>query len=120
MNDSRPDALQRLIIARMRELRRSYGDLIGWGGPPRRLVMGSRSSINLSRRHLLALAARRTSALEPTPAPGAQPFLTKPSAAMSGLPVSSQMGSWMPNRSQPLSSYPCPRSLRSSFKPLRP
>jgi hypothetical protein len=27
MNDSPPDALQRLIIERMRELRRSYGDV---------------------------------------------------------------------------------------------
>src|SRR5262249_17754399 len=35
MNDSPPDALQRLIIERMRELRRSYGDVARLGKLPR-------------------------------------------------------------------------------------
>jgi hypothetical protein len=38
MNDSPPDALQRLIIERMRELRRSYGDVARLGNVPRSTV----------------------------------------------------------------------------------
>src|SRR5258708_28383660 len=38
MNDSPPDALQRLILARMRELRRSYGDVARLGKLPRSTV----------------------------------------------------------------------------------
>ena len=38
MNDSPPDALQRLIIERMRELRRSYGDVARLGKLPRSTV----------------------------------------------------------------------------------
>ena len=38
MNDSQPDALQRLIIERMRELRRSYGDVARLGKLPRSTV----------------------------------------------------------------------------------
>lgn len=38
MNDSPPDALQRLIIERMRELRRSYGDVARLGALPRSTV----------------------------------------------------------------------------------
>jgi len=38
MNDSSPDALQRLITERMRELRRSYGDVARLGNLPRSTV----------------------------------------------------------------------------------
>jgi len=38
MNDSAPDALQRLITERMRELRRSYGDVARLGALPRSTV----------------------------------------------------------------------------------
>src|SRR5215831_12850048 len=38
MNDSSPDALQRLIAGRMRELRRSYGDVARLGKLPRSTV----------------------------------------------------------------------------------
>jgi hypothetical protein len=38
MNDSSPDALQRLITERMRELRRSYGDVARLGKLPRSTV----------------------------------------------------------------------------------
>ena len=38
MNDSPPDALQRLIHARMRELQRSYGDVARLGMLPRSTV----------------------------------------------------------------------------------
>ena len=38
MNDSPPDALQRLVIERMRELRRSYGDVARLGKLPRSTV----------------------------------------------------------------------------------
>jgi len=38
MNDSSPDALQRLITERMRELRRSYGDVARLGMLPRSTV----------------------------------------------------------------------------------
>jgi hypothetical protein len=38
MNDSSPDALQRLIVERMRELRRSYGDVARSGKLPRSTV----------------------------------------------------------------------------------
>lgn len=38
MNDSPPDALQRLITDRMRELRRSYGDVARLGKLPRSTV----------------------------------------------------------------------------------
>jgi hypothetical protein len=38
MNDSPPDALQRLIVERMRELRRSYGDVARLGNLPRSTV----------------------------------------------------------------------------------
>ena len=38
MNGSPPDALQRLIIERMRELRRSYGDVARLGKLPRSTV----------------------------------------------------------------------------------
>jgi len=38
MNDSSPDALQRLIVERMRELRRSYGDVARFGKLPRSTV----------------------------------------------------------------------------------
>jgi hypothetical protein len=38
MNDSSPDALQRLITERMRELRRSYGDVSRLGKLPRSTV----------------------------------------------------------------------------------
>ena len=38
MNDSPPDALQRLITVRMRELRRSYGDVARLGALPRSTV----------------------------------------------------------------------------------
>jgi hypothetical protein len=38
MNNSSPDALQRLIAERMRELRRSYGDVARLGGLPRSTV----------------------------------------------------------------------------------
>src|SRR5215469_17494005 len=38
MKDSPPDALQRLIIERMRELRRSYGDVARLGALPRSTV----------------------------------------------------------------------------------
>lgn len=38
MNDSSPDALQRLITERMRELRRSYGDVARLGALPRSTV----------------------------------------------------------------------------------
>jgi hypothetical protein len=38
MNDSPPDALQRLILERMRELRRSYGDVARLGKLPRSTV----------------------------------------------------------------------------------
>jgi hypothetical protein len=38
MNDSPPDALQRLIIERMRELQRSYGDVARLGKLPRSTV----------------------------------------------------------------------------------
>src|SRR5215472_4470752 len=38
MNDSAPDALQRLITARMKELRRSYGDVARLGNLPRSTV----------------------------------------------------------------------------------
>ena len=38
MNDSSPDALQRLITERMRELRRSYGDVARHGALPRSTV----------------------------------------------------------------------------------
>lgn len=38
MNDSPPDALQRLIIERMRELRRSYSDVARLGKLPRSTV----------------------------------------------------------------------------------
>jgi hypothetical protein len=38
MNDSPPDALQRLIIERMLELRRSYGDVARLGNLPRSTV----------------------------------------------------------------------------------
>ena len=38
MNDSPPDALQRLIVERMRELRRSYGDVARLGKLPRSTV----------------------------------------------------------------------------------
>jgi len=38
MNDWPPDALQRLIIERMRELRRSYGDVARLGKLPRSTV----------------------------------------------------------------------------------
>jgi len=38
MNDSPPDALQRLIIERMRELRCSYGDVARLGNLPRSTV----------------------------------------------------------------------------------
>jgi len=38
MNDSSPDALQRLVAGRMRELRRSYGDVARLGKLPRSTV----------------------------------------------------------------------------------
>jgi hypothetical protein len=38
MNDSPPDALQRLIVERMLELRRSYGDVARLGNLPRSTV----------------------------------------------------------------------------------
>lgn len=38
MNDSPPDALQRLIVERMRELRRSYSDVARLGKLPRSTV----------------------------------------------------------------------------------
>jgi hypothetical protein len=38
MNDPPPDALQRLILGRMRELRRSYGDVARLGKLPRSTV----------------------------------------------------------------------------------
>jgi len=38
MNDSSPDALQRLIVQRMRELGRSYGDVARLGNLPRSTV----------------------------------------------------------------------------------
>lgn len=38
MNDSSPDALQRLIVGRMRELGRSYGDVARLGNLPRSTV----------------------------------------------------------------------------------
>ena len=38
MNDSSPDALQRLIVGRMRELGRSYGDVARFGKLPRSTV----------------------------------------------------------------------------------
>ena len=38
MNDSPPDALQRLIVGRMQELRRSYGDVARLGNLPRSTV----------------------------------------------------------------------------------
>ncbi|MGN6796140.1 MAG: hypothetical protein ACTHJW_27455 [Streptosporangiaceae bacterium] len=38
MNDSSPDALQRLIVGRMRDLRRSYGDVARLGKLPRSTV----------------------------------------------------------------------------------
>jgi hypothetical protein len=38
MNDSSPDALQRLITERMRELRRSYSDVARLGALPRSTV----------------------------------------------------------------------------------
>jgi hypothetical protein len=38
MSDSSPDALQRLITERMRELRRSYGDVARLGALPRSTV----------------------------------------------------------------------------------
>jgi hypothetical protein len=38
MNDSSPDALQSLIVGRMRELRRSYGDVARLGKLPRSTV----------------------------------------------------------------------------------